>query len=284
MRYSSAVLVVAAAGGTAQNLTTSTSIVYYDDCSTIASGAKVTATDLVTYCPVCEEAGFKTFPGGSYTTYVTEMLAECETGPPTPTAYTVTEPCPSSGLHREAPGYIPQGYITTTVPCGCKENTPVPITTPGPALQSASAKVAPAANPAVATGAPAAPGSAAPASGGSLPAPAEAPASVGSSPVPAEAPATGGSPAEAAAVAAPASGGSSPAEAAAEAPAVAGSTLPPYPVPASEGKIAFPSGSGAPLSNASSVEAFQGLASQLESTMAAMTALIMMISAFAFAL
>ncbi|KAK4692033.1 hypothetical protein P7C71_g5093, partial [Lecanoromycetidae sp. Uapishka_2] len=282
------IVLAAAAVASAAAQSTSTYFEYYDSCtepSGTATGPPtgtptgyptVTNTDTITYCPVCEAAGMKTFAGGSYTTYTTSYLAQCPTGLEDKT-YTVTEPCPSSGLDRQASDYIPQGYITTTVPCGCEENTPVAITTPGPALKAAAA-TAPAAAPAVPTAAPAAAPAEAPASGGSPPAPAEAPASGGSPPAPAEAPASGGSspaPAEA-----PASGGSSPASPG-EAPAVG---APPFPSPAAEGKVASPSGSAAPASNASGITPFTGVASQMTSVYSVIATLIMMVTAFAFAL
>lgn len=292
----STVFLAAAGLASAVAQSTSTSTVYYDDCTetsgTATSYPTVTATDVITYCPICEDMGMPTFAGGSYTKYTTSYTESCPTGGLQEKTYTITEPCPSSGLDREASTYMPQGFTTTTIPCGCKENTPVPITTPGPAYKSAAAN-APAAAPAVATAAPpggsspAAAPAEAPASGGSSPAPAEAPASAVSSPAsPEEAPATGGSsPAEAPAAAAPASAGapaeapasgdSSPAEAAAAAP---------YPTPAAEGKVASPSGSAAPASNASSITPFTGVASQLASSMSAIVALIMMIPAVAFTL
>ena len=117
---------------------TMTTTEFYDSCITSTGPGTVTATNTITYCPVCEAAGMNMFPGGSITTYVTVYDATCSTGIEDKT-YTITEPCPSNGLDRSA-GYIPQGFITTTAPCGCPANTPVPITQPGPALASAAAK------------------------------------------------------------------------------------------------------------------------------------------------
>ena len=274
MRTSGVILAASAVAAVVAQSSTSTVTEYYDDCTETPSGTEaplagtptgystVTATDTITFCPICADIGMSTFPGGSYTTYKTVLQASCPTGGLEDHTYTITEPCPSSGLDREASTYMPQGFTTTTVPCGCAENTPVAITTPGPAYMSAAAK-APAAAPAEATAAP----------GGSSPA--EAPATGGSAPVAGEAPAVGGS--------SPGTG-SSPAGAPAPGAAAPAGGSPPYPAPAAEGKVASPSGSAVPASNASAITPFTGIASQLTSVYSVIATLVMMITAFAFAL
>ncbi|KAL9124917.1 MAG: hypothetical protein Q9175_008162, partial [Cornicularia normoerica] len=106
-----------AVGATAQN-STLTRTEYYSTCSLTAGGI-VTATNIETYCPPCEAAGMTTFAGGSLTTYVTKYSQACPTGLEEAT-YTVTEPCPSTGLAR-GPSYIPQGFTVSTVSCSVCE-------------------------------------------------------------------------------------------------------------------------------------------------------------------
>ena len=271
-----------AVGATAQN-STSTRTVYYNTCTT--SGGIVTATDIKTYCPPCEAAGMTTFAGGSLTTYVTQYSQVCPTGLEEAT-YTVTEPCPSTGLARGS-GYIPQGFTVSTVPCSVCEagQSQYAQTTPGPAL--ASALATPAAAPAVPTS-PAEAGSAAPPAAA---APAAAPVAPGTPP--ANAPNSAAAPAENGAAAPAGSGAGSPANApnaaaapGAAAPAENGAAAPagsaseapaPYPLPSQAGQVA--TANGAPASSGNSTVPFTGAASQLStvdisSFIAALTALI----------
>lgn len=205
---------------------------YYNTC-TSSSGGIATATKSIDSCHVCEEAGFTSYPGGSLTTYVTEYSEVCPTGLEAKT-YTVTEPCPSTGLPREAPTYIPQGFTTTsaTVPCHvCEGGSSVaPITTPGPALVSALAAAPPTPNAKVAAAA--SPPAAAPAApvaeegAAESPAGAAAPAANGAAAPPgtlgvAGAPAAPGAPDVAGAPAAPAAPGVAGAPVAPGAPGVA---------------------------------------------------------------
>ena len=213
-----------------------------------------------------------TFAGGSLTTYTTTYKQVCPTDAARleDATYTVTEPCPSTGLAR-GPSYIPQGFTVTTVSCSACEagKSQYAQTTPVPKL--ASALATPAAAPAAPTPVPAAapaPGAggspAAPVSGGAAsPANTEngtaapgAPATPGSggvaSPANAEngaaapgAPAAPGAASPANAEnAATAPGTPSPAENGAAAPAGAPA---PYPLPSQAGQVAI--ASGAPLSN-----------------------------------
>ena len=209
---------------------------FFDSCSTSTGPNTVTATDIMTIgCPVCEAAGLTGFPSGTITTYVTVLPAICSTSPGIEQkTYTITEPCPSAGLPRSA-DYVPQGFVTTTAPCGCPENTPVPVTQPGPRLASALAKNVPGGANAVPTAAPGQPGQAAPVNApGVAPAPTEPAGAPGTSPAgspggsnasPGAAPGSGsgGSPG-----AAPGSGSSgssnSPGGAPAQAPAVGDSS------------------------------------------------------------
>ncbi|KAK3178250.1 hypothetical protein OEA41_000383 [Lepraria neglecta] len=280
---------------------TSTYTEYYNTCTTSTEGIE-TATTTETYCPICEAMSMSTYPGGSLTTYTTVYKAQCPTGIEDKT-YTITEPCPSAGFEDD---HTPQGYAVTTVPCGCKENTPVAITTPGPAYVAA-VKTLPAAAPAAPTpksapaGAPAAASAAAPAA-----APAGAPAEAAAAPAapgaPAEAPAEApvaapagapaGAPAEAAA-AAPAAPGA-PAEAPAEAPvaapagapaeAPAAGAAPPYPVPGAPVNIAA-AATGTGTSNAKNIKPFTGSAATTSAfPMLFVFGLVGLIAPFAFAL
>ena len=188
-------LVAAAAlavGATAQN-STSTYIHYYNTCSTTGI---VTAPTTVTWCPPCEAASMTSFPGASITVYTTTFKQVCPTDAARleDATYTVTEPCPSTGLAR-GPSYLPQGFTVTTVSCSACEagKSQYAQTTPGPAL--ASYLATPAAAPATPTPAPAP--AAAPA-GGAGGAPAAAPApGAGGAPAAAPAPGAGGAPAAA---------------------------------------------------------------------------------------
>lgn len=276
-----------AAGATAQN-STSTKIVYYNTCSTTAGGT-VTATDIQTYCPPCEAAGMTTFAGGLFTTYQTVYSKVCPTGLEEAT-YTVTEPCPSTGLARE-PSYVPQGFTVTTVPCSVCEagKSQYVQTTPGPAL--ASALAAPAAAPAVPT-----PAAAAGAAGaaGATGAPAAAPGAAGAAGAPAAAPAgaAGAAPAAAGAAspanaenAAAAPGAAAPAENGAAAPAGSPAGAPaPYPLPSQAGQGA--AASGAPASNSNSTVPFKGAANQVSAAgiSSFITVLASLITGFAFVL
>ena len=210
---------------------------YYNTC-TSSEESTTTATTTETYCPICEAMSMSTYAGGSMTVYTTVFSTVCS-GSLAPATYTITEPCPSTGAERPS-DYIPQGFVATTVPCGCAENTPVTITTPAPAYTEA-AKSLPAA--ASASPTPAAPEAPAAASAAPAEAPAEAPAS-GS-------PAAPAAPAEAPAEA-PASG--SPAEGAAAAP--------PYPSPPAQAAYAA-AATGSSASNSSGIQPFNGSASTM---------------------
>lgn len=293
-----------AVGVTAQNATLTTTS-YYNTC--IASGI-VTATDTLTYCPPCEAAGMTSFPGGSLTTYVTRYSQVCPTGTGLEEAtYTVTEPCPSTGLAR-GPSHIPQGFTVTTVPCSVCEagKSQYAQTTPGPAL--ASALAAPAAVPAVPTSGAEA-GKAAPPSAA---APAAAPGAAGS-PGAAGAPGAAGSPGAAGAPAPAAAGAASPANAenaatapgssapgaaapsenGAAAPAENGAAAPagssagapaPYPLPSQAGQVG--AASGAPASNGNSTVPFRGAANLVSAAQISsfITALATLITGFVFVL
>ncbi|KAF6232050.1 hypothetical protein HO173_005900 [Letharia columbiana] len=254
-----------AAGATAQN-STSTRTEYYNTCS-ISSGGIVTAAVTETYCPPCEAAGMTTFAGGSLTTYTTKFLQVCPTGLAEAT-YTVTEPCPSTGLARGS-GYVPQGFTVTTVPCSVCEagKSQYAQTTPGPALASALAAPAPAptvptalakpgsAAPPAAAGAPAAGAPAAPAAAGAAsPANAENAAVAPGAAAPAESGAA--SPAESGAASPAESGAASPAENGAAAPAESGAAAP------AESGAASPAESGAasPAENGAASPAENGAA------------------------
>ena len=284
-----------AVGAAAQNLT-STRIEYYNTC-TLTAGGIVTATDTQTYCPPCEAAGMTTFPGGSLTTYTTVFSTVCPTGTPhlEGVTYTVTEPCPSTGLDRGS-SYVPQGFTVTTVPCSVCESgkSQYVQTTPGPAL--ASALAAPAAAPAVPTPAAGAGNATPPAGAPSAPAGAASPANAENA---AAAPAPSGtaSPANAeSAAAAPAeNGAASPANAgnAAAAPAENGAAAPagssagaaaPYPVPSQAGQVA--AANGAPASNGNSTVPFKGGANLVSALglSSFITALATLMAWFAFAL
>lgn len=275
-----------AAGATAQN-STSTRTEYYNTCS-ISSGGIVTAAVTETYCPPCEAAGMTTFAGGSLTTYTTKFLQVCPTGLAEAT-YTVTEPCPSTGLARGS-GYVPQGFTVTTVPCSVCEagKSQYAQTTPGPALASALAAPAPAptvptalakpgsAAPPAAAGAPAAGAPAAPAAAGAAsPANAENAAVAPGAAAPAESGAA--SPAE--------SGAASPAENGAAAPAGSSAGAPAsYPLPSQAGQVAL--ASGAPASNGNSTVPFKGAASLVSAIEISsfITVLVTLITGFAFVL
>ena len=292
-----------AVGATAQN-STSTYTQYYNACSTTGT---VTAPSTVTWCPPCEAAAMTSFPGGSITTYTTIFKQVC----PTDVArledatYTVTEPCPSTGLAL-GPSHLPQGFTVTTVSCSACEagKSQYAQTTPGPALASYLAKPAAAPATAPAPGASGAPAAApAPGAGG---APAAAPApGAGGAPA---APGSGGaaSPANAengaAAPGAPSvPGAASPANAenaavapgtpptesgASSAPAENGAAAPagasaPYPLPSQAGQVAI--ASGAPISN--STVPFKGAANIVSVGVSSfITALATLISGFAFVL
>ncbi len=288
MKHAFVTAAVLAVGATAQN-STSTSTLYYNTCTSTAPGT-VTELSTLTYCPPCEAAGMTTFAGGSLTTYTTVFKQVCPTDAARleDATYTVTEPCPSTGLARGA-SYIPQGFTVSTVSCSAcaAGKSQYAQTTPVPAL--ASALAAPAAAPAIPTPA-AEGGNAAP------PAPAGAPAS----PPPPPPPAGAASPANAenAAAAPAAPGAAPPAENGAPAPAAAGAASPaengaaapggspagasaPYPLPAQAGQVA--AASGAPASNGNSTVPFTGAANLVEISFF-VTALATFITGFAFVL
>ena len=198
-----------------------------------------------------------TFPGGSLTTYTTVYKQVCPTDAAKveEATYTVTEPCPSTGLERGS-SYIPQGFVKTTVSCSACEGgkSQYAQTTPGPALASALATPAPA---------PAVPTPAAEAGKAAPPAPATAPATAPAAPA--------------------ALGAASPAENGAPAPAgsPAGASAP-YPLPSQAGQVA--AASGAPASNGT--VPFTGTANIVSVGIVSsfMTALATLIVGFAFVL
>ena len=249
------------------------------------------------------------FPGGSLTTYTTSYSRVCPTGLEEAT-YTVTEPCPSTGLARDS-SYMPQGFTVSTVPCSICEagKSQYAQTTPGPAL--ASALATPAAAPAVPTpaaqagkavppaaGAPAAgaPAAGAPAAG--APAAAGAPGAPAGAASPANAANAAAAPGAAApaenGAAAPAeNGAAAPAENGAAAPAENGAAAPaespagapaPYPLPSQAGQVA--AASGAPASNGNSTVPFKGAANLVSAVgiSSFITALATLITGFAFVL
>ena len=275
MKHAFVTAAVLAVGATAQN-STSTSTLYYNTCTSTAPGT-VTELSTLTYCPPCEAAGMTTFAGGSLTTYTTVFKQVCPTDAARleDATYTVTEPCPSTGLARGA-SYIPQGFTVSTVSCSAcaAGKSQYAQTTPVPAL--ASALAAPAAEggnaaPPAPAGAPASP----PPAGAASPANAEnaaaAPAAPGAAP-----PAENGAPAPAAA------GAASPAENGAAAPggSPAGASAP-YPLPAQAGQVA--AASGAPASNGNSTVPFTGAANLVEISFF-VTALATLVTGFAFVL
>ena len=276
--------------GPAPTSSTSNHTEYYNTCTT-STEAIETATTTETYCPICEAMSMSTYPGGSLTTYATVYKAQCPTGIEDKT-YTITEPCPSAGLEDD---HTPQGYVVTTVPCGCKENTPVAITTPGPAY-IAAAKTLPAAAPAAPTpeSAPAGTSAVAPAAAPAAPAAAPAAAPVGAPAEAAAAPAAPGAPAEAPAEAPAAAPAGAPAEAPAEAPAAApagvpaeapaAGTAPPYPVSGAPVNIAA-AATGTGASNATNIKPFTGsAATTLAFPMSFVFGLVGLVAPFAFAL
>ena len=257
MKQASIAAAFLAVGAAAQN-TTSTYYTYYNTCTSYGT---VTDTSTETYCPPCEAAGMTTFPGGALTTYVTAFKQVCPTGVEDAT-YTVTEPCPSTGLPRGS-SHIPQGFVVSTVPCSvCEEGTSeFAQITPGPAL--ASALASPAAAPAVPTPA-------------AAPAAAPAPAAPGAAP-PAAPGAASPANAENAAAAPPAPGapGAAPAGSPAGAPA-------PYPLPSQAGQVAAASGSPAPSSN--STTPFLGTANVVRTGITSLITLATLITGFALVL
>lgn len=302
MKQTVAAAAFLAVGAAAQN-STSTTTKYYNTCTTTAP-ATVTDTNTVTWCPPCEAAGMTSFPGGSLTTYVATFKQVCPTDAARleDATYTITEPCPSTGLSR-GPSYVPQGFTVSTVSCSACEagKSQYAQTTPGPAL--ASALATPAAAPAVpapAAGAPAASGAAGTASPANAENPAAAPGSSGAAgpagaASPAAAPVSPGAPAApgAAGAASPANaenaaalpGSASPAENGATAPG-AGSPLgngaaAPYPLPSQAGQVA--AASGAPVTNGT--VPFTGTANIISVGISSfITALATLVTGFAFVL
>ena len=217
------------------------------------------------------------FPGSSITTYTTIFKQVCPTDAARleDATYTVTEPCPSTGLAL-GPSHLPQGFTVTTVSCSACEagKSQYAQTTPGPALASylatpAAAPASPTPAPAVAP-APGAGGAASPANtengaaaapGAASPANAENAAAAPGAPSPAEKGASS-APAE--------NGGAAPAGAPA-----------PYPLPSQAGQVAI--ASGAPLSN--STIPFTGTANIISVGITSfITALATLITGFAFVL
>lgn len=248
MKASAPAVVALAIGVSAQSL--STVFEYYDDCSTF-TGAMSTSTDSVvqTFCPECTGTGgvpATATRGGATTTYITVYPQLCPTGLVGKT-YTITEPCPTLGVPREA-SHLPQGFAVTTATCTACEGKPlVTLTVPVMVVPTAAQGVP-------AAGTPAATAGSSPPAGGSSPnAPAPAaPKVVGAAPAagsPAAAVAGGSSPAAsspgAAVPAASAVGGTSPAAPAAVAPAAAAAppaaaAAPPAVAPASGAAAPFP--------------------------------------------
>ena len=219
------------------------------------------------------------FPGGSLTTYTTVFSRVCPTGPQSleEATYTVTEPCPSTGLAR-GPSYIPQGFTVSTVPCSvCKAGkSEYAQTTPGPAL--ASALAAPAVAPAVPTAAAEAGKGAPPAAAPPAASPGAPAAGVPGAPAAAGAASPANAENAAAAPAAPAENG-------AEAPAGSPAGAPaPYPLPSQAGQVA--AASGVPASSGNSTVPFKGTANVISSVgiSSFITALATLITGFAFVL
>ena len=264
-----------AVGTTAQN-STSTYTHYYNTCSTTGI---VTAPSTVTWCPPCEAAGMTSFPGNSITTYTTIFKQVCPTDAALleDATYTVTEPCPSTGLAR-GPSYLPQGFTVTTVSCSACEagKSQYAQTTPGPAL--ASYLATPAAAPATPTPAPAVAPAPAPSAGGAA-SPANTENGAAAAPG-AASPANAENAAAAPGTPSPAEKGASsaPAENGAAAPAGAPA---PYPLPSQAGQVAI--ASGAPLSN--STIPFTGTANIVSVGISSfIAALATLITGFAFVL
>ena len=290
MKQTSIAAAFMAVGATAQN-STSTIYSYYNTCSLTAAGV-VTATSTATWCPPCEAASMTSFAGGSLTTYVTKFKQVCPTDAARleDATYTVTEPCPSTGLARDS-SYMPQGFTVSTVSCSACESgkSQYAQTTPGPALASALATPAPA--PAVPTPAAAAGNAAPPAPAGGSPAAPGSPASTGAPGAPA-APAgsPAGSPAAPGGAASPANaenaaaapGAASPAGNGAAAPAGSPAGAPaPYPLPSQAGQVSATS--GAPASNGT--VPFTGTGNTIAVGISSfITALATLITGFAFVL
>ena len=282
MKQTSIAAAFLAVGATAQN-STSTTYSYYNTCSLTAAGV-VTATSTATWCPPCEAASMTSFAGGSLTTYVTTFKQVCPTDAARleDATYTVTEPCPSTGLARDS-SYMPQGFTVSTVSCSACESgkSQYAQTTPVPALASTLATPAPAPavpTPAAAAGnaAPAAPGSpAAPGAPGAPAAPAGSPAGSPAAPVGAASPANAENAAAAPGAASPAgNGAAAPAGSPAGAPA-------PYPLPSQAGQVA--AASGAPASNGT--VPFTGTGNIISVGISSfITALATLITGFAFVL
>jgi len=127
-------IAIAAIGASAQiTAAPSTVTEYYDDCSTLP---EVTVTGTITdlYCDICTGVptitGAAELGGGTVTTYTTVYSQTCSTGGFTDVTYTVTESCSSGLPESRAASYVPSGFTTTTVPCGCEESTAVVLTVP----------------------------------------------------------------------------------------------------------------------------------------------------------
>ena len=219
------------------------------------------------------------FAGGSLTTYVTTFKQVCPTDAARleDATYTVTEPCPSTGLARDS-SYMPQGFTVSTVSCSACESgkSQYAQTTPGPALASALATPAPA--PAVPTPAAADGNAAPPAPAGGSPAAPGAPGAPAGSPA---APVGAASPANAENAAA-APGAASPAGNGAAAPAGSPAGVPaPYLLPSQAGQVA--AASGAPASNGT--VPFTGTGNIISVGISSfITALATLITGFAFVL
>jgi len=149
MKSAIATAVAIAAIGARAQISAAPSVVteYYDDCSTLEP---ITVTGTITdlYCDLCTGS----MPA-TVTTYTTVYSQTCPTGGFTPATYTVTETCAGGCTASRGASYVPSGFTTTTVPCGCAESTPVTLTVP---YETATVTVAPGTTEAAATTAPAA--------------------------------------------------------------------------------------------------------------------------------
>lgn len=125
-----AVMLGAVATAHAQSYTTSTFI----ECTPTAAGGTITsyATMTSTVCDLCEHMS-TTMVGGMpvhVTAYTTVYTNACPTGL-VPVTYTITESCTGmtptfTGPDNTNAGYMPPGFTTTTLDCGCDKETPGP--------------------------------------------------------------------------------------------------------------------------------------------------------------
>lgn len=125
-----AAMLGAAATVHAQSYTTSTFI----ECTATAAAGTVTSyqTMTSTVCDLCEHMS-TTQVGGTpvhVTAYTTVYTNACPTGL-VPVTYTITESCTGmtptfTGPGNTNAGYVPPGYTTSMVDCGCDAQTPGP--------------------------------------------------------------------------------------------------------------------------------------------------------------